>query len=95
MTIVDPDHLEAQHREARRAVWSTRINKADAWFAVLGLGWVTPLMKAAAGDNPDGNLVQAPRLAVDAGSARLNQYSRPRAAGSTTVSRQAPQIPWQ
>ncbi|MBS1302003.1 ABC transporter permease [Loktanella sp. SALINAS62] len=52
MTVVDPDHIEAQHREARRAVWFTRINKADAWFTVLGLAWVTPLLKAAAGDNP-------------------------------------------
>ena len=52
MTVVDPDHLEAQQREARRAVWFTRINKADAWFTVLGLGWLTPLLKAAAGDNP-------------------------------------------
>ncbi|WP_386682655.1 ABC transporter permease [Loktanella sp. R86503] len=52
MTVVDPDHIEAQHREARRAVWFTRINKADAWFSVLGLAWVTPMLKAAAGDNP-------------------------------------------
>lgn len=52
MTAVDPDHLEAQHREARRAVWFTRINKADAWFSALGLAWLTPLLKAAAGDNP-------------------------------------------
>ncbi len=52
MTAVDPDHLEAQQREARRAAWFTRINKADAWFAVLGLGWLTPLIKAAVGDNP-------------------------------------------
>jgi nitrate/nitrite transport system permease protein len=52
MTAVDPDHIQAQDREARRAVWFTRINKADAWFSVLGLAWMTPLLKAAAGDNP-------------------------------------------
>ena len=52
MTAVDPNAIEAQHREARRARWFTRINKADAWFRVLGLSWVTPLLRAAAGDNP-------------------------------------------
>ncbi|APX89170.1 nitrate ABC transporter permease [Brevirhabdus pacifica] len=49
MTAVDPVQLAAQHR---RAVWFTRINKADAWFAVLGLAWVTPLLKLSFGDNP-------------------------------------------
>ena len=52
MTVVDPDHIQAQHREARRAVWFTRINKADAWLNVFGLSWMTPILKAAAGDNP-------------------------------------------
>jgi nitrate/nitrite transport system permease protein len=62
MTAVDPDTIEAQHREARRAIWFTRLNKADAWFGVLGLAWVTPLMKAAAGDNPRGQLKDVWRL---------------------------------
>ncbi|MFZ3582834.1 ABC transporter permease [Loktanella sp. DJP18] len=52
MTTVDPDHLDVRQRDARRAVWFTRINKADAWFTVLGFAWLTPLLKAAAGDNP-------------------------------------------
>ncbi|WP_116130832.1 ABC transporter permease [Tropicimonas sp. IMCC34043] len=52
MTAVDPNTLDANHREARRAVWFTRINKADAWFSVLGLSFVTPLLRAIAGDNP-------------------------------------------
>lgn len=62
MTTVDPDNLSARNKEARRAVWFTRINKADAWFSVLGLAWVTPLLKAAAGDNPRAQMRDAWRL---------------------------------
>ena len=62
MTVVDPDIIEAQHREARRAAWFTRINRADAWLTVLGLAWVTPLLKAAAGDNPKAQLRDVWRL---------------------------------
>jgi nitrate/nitrite transport system permease protein len=49
MTAIDPDTLAAEARRTRRF---TRINKADAWFQVLGLAWLTPILKAAAGDNP-------------------------------------------
>lgn len=49
MTVTDPDTLD---REARRARRFTRINKADTWFQVLGLSWITPILKAVAGDNP-------------------------------------------
>ena len=49
MTAIDPASLDA---EARRARLFTRINKADSWFQVLGLAWITPMLKAAAGDNP-------------------------------------------
>ena len=48
MTAVDPNSTEAEDREARRARRFTRINKADAWFRVLGLSWMTPVLKAAA-----------------------------------------------
>ncbi|WP_420860518.1 ABC transporter permease [Algirhabdus cladophorae] len=51
MTAIDPDTLDAQ-AEARRARRFSRINKADAWFQVFGLAWITPILKAAAGDNP-------------------------------------------
>jgi len=47
-TITDPD----MEREARKARLFTRINKADSYLQVLGLAWVTPMLKAAAGDNP-------------------------------------------
>ena len=62
MTAVDPNAIEAQHREARRARWFTRINKADALLRVLGLSWLTPLMRAAAGDNPRAQLSEIWRL---------------------------------
>lgn len=52
MTTVDPDFAASQAKEERRARLFTRINKADAWFQVLGLAWLTPVLKAAAGDNP-------------------------------------------
>jgi nitrate/nitrite transport system permease protein len=37
MTAIDPQTITDADREARRARLFTRINKADAWFQVLGL----------------------------------------------------------
>ena len=62
MTAVDPNVISDADREARRAVWFTRINKADKWFTVLGLSWITPMLKAAAGDNPKAQLSEIWRL---------------------------------
>ncbi|MCD9147325.1 ABC transporter permease [Pseudophaeobacter flagellatus] len=59
MTAIDPDTLNA---EARRARLFTRINKADTWFKVLGLAWITPILKAAAGDNPRAQVGEIWRL---------------------------------
>jgi nitrate/nitrite transport system permease protein len=59
MTVIDPDSLAADARRARRF---TRINKADAWFQAFGLAWVTPILKAAAGDNPRAQLSEIWRL---------------------------------
>lgn len=59
MTAIDPD---TQMAEARRARLFTRINKADAWFQVLGLAWITPIIKAAAGDNPRAQMSEIWRL---------------------------------
>lgn len=59
MTITDPDTYDAEARRARRF---TRINKADAWFQVLGLSWVTPVLRAAAGDNPRAQMSEIWRL---------------------------------
>ncbi|SLN44798.1 Bicarbonate transport system permease protein CmpB [Aquimixticola soesokkakensis] len=52
MTTIDPDFAAKADRDARRARRFTRINKADSWLTVLGLAWVTPILRAAAGDNP-------------------------------------------
>ncbi len=53
MTAIDPDTLSADElREARRARTFSRITKADGWFRVLGLSWLTPVLRAIAGDDP-------------------------------------------
>lgn len=62
MTTADPDFTQAAEKEARRARLFTRINAADKWFQVLGLSWVTPLLKAAAGDNPRAQMADVWRL---------------------------------
>ena len=62
MTTVDPDFARAEAREARRAKRFTRIYTADKWFQVLGLAWITPILKAAAGDNPRAQLKEIWRL---------------------------------
>ncbi|MEL7115218.1 MAG: ABC transporter permease, partial [Pseudomonadota bacterium] len=63
MTTVDPDFNAADaEKEARRARMFTRINKADRWFQVLGLSWITPVLKAAAGDNPKAQMSEIWRL---------------------------------
>ncbi len=62
MTAVDPNFAEDAAREARREKLFTRINKADRWFQVLGLSWLTPVLKAAAGDNPKAQVSEIWRL---------------------------------
>ncbi|MCP4821981.1 MAG: ABC transporter permease [Shimia sp.] len=62
MTTIDPQSIADEDREARRARLFTRINKADAWFQVLGLSFITPILKAAAGDNPRAQAAEIWRL---------------------------------
>ncbi|MBT9385821.1 ABC transporter permease [Pseudooceanicola sp. CBS1P-1] len=62
MTTVDPDFARAEAREARRAKLFTTINTADKWFRVLGLAWITPILKALAGDNPKAQMKDVWRL---------------------------------
>jgi nitrate/nitrite transport system permease protein len=62
MTTVDPNFAETEDREARRARLFTRINAADKWFQVLGFSWLTPVLKAAAGDNPAAQMKEIWRL---------------------------------
>lgn len=53
MAAIDPTQLSAEDRRARRL---SRINRAEGWFKVLGLPFVTPLLRALAGDDPRGQL---------------------------------------
>ncbi len=64
MTTVDPEFNADAAREARRARLFTRINAADKWFQVLGLSWATPVLKAAAGDNPRAQITEIWRLLI-------------------------------
>lgn len=59
MSVTDPDTLSA---DIKRAKLFTRINRADNWFQVLGLAWMTPILKAAAGDNPRAQMGEIWRL---------------------------------
>ncbi|MEL7204697.1 MAG: ABC transporter permease [Pseudomonadota bacterium] len=67
MTAIDPESLnedaakEAQ-KEAKRERLFTRINAADKWFQVLGLSWISPVLRAAAGDNPKAQMNEVWRL---------------------------------
>lgn len=54
-TLTDPDTL-AMEKEARRARTFARISKADGTFRVLGLSWITPLLRIVAGDSPRAHL---------------------------------------
>ena len=37
---------------ARREILFSAINKASAWLSALGFGWLTPILRIIAGDNP-------------------------------------------
>lgn len=50
--IADEDFADAAGKQARREKLFARINKIDTYLKVLGLGWGTPILRAAAGDNP-------------------------------------------
>ncbi|MEO0945077.1 MAG: ABC transporter permease, partial [Pseudomonadota bacterium] len=63
MTAIDPDSLSPDAaKEARKERLFTRINTADKWLQVLGLSWVTPVLKAAAGDNPKSQVAEIWKL---------------------------------
>ncbi|MFT6775224.1 MAG: nitrate/nitrite transport system permease protein [Paracoccaceae bacterium] len=68
--IPDAALPDAAAREARRARIFTRINKADTWLSMLGLAWLTPMLRIAAGDDARANardlwrLLGVPLLAI-------------------------------
>ncbi|WP_415919539.1 ABC transporter permease [Tateyamaria sp. SN6-1] len=62
MSTADPNFEMDAAREARRERRFTRINAADKWFQVLGLAWLTPVLRAVAGDNPKAQASEIWRL---------------------------------
>ena len=62
MTTIDQSIPEPQDRAARRTRLFTRISTADKWFQVLGLAWLTPILRAVAGDNPRAQMGEIWRL---------------------------------
>ena len=52
MTTIDQSIPDPRDKAARRARLFSRISTADKLFQVLGLAWLTPLLRAVAGDNP-------------------------------------------
>jgi nitrate/nitrite transport system permease protein len=60
MTTIDPnfDAGRAARRERRFAA----ITRADIWFRVLGLAWITPILRVGAGDNPKAQFGEIWRL---------------------------------
>jgi nitrate/nitrite transport system permease protein len=55
---------EAAARLERKAALFQRINKASRWLDALGLSWLTPLLKIAAGDNLSEQLGELKRVLV-------------------------------
>jgi nitrate/nitrite transport system permease protein len=67
MTAVDPASLPAKDYAAKPRDPDRQrrlINRAAPWFSVLGVGWLTPFWRIAAGDNPRGQMGEIWRLAV-------------------------------
>ncbi len=63
MTAIDPSSLsDADRKAARKEKTFSLITKADAWFQVLGLAWLTPILRAVAGDNPKAQMSEIWRL---------------------------------
>jgi len=62
MSTADPNFASDAEKEARRERLFTKINAADRWFQVIGLAWLTPILKAAAGDNPKAQMGEIWRL---------------------------------
>lgn len=62
MSTADPNFADTAAKEARRERLFTKINSADKWFQVIGLSWMTPILKAVAGDNPKAQMGEIWRL---------------------------------
>jgi nitrate/nitrite transport system permease protein len=57
MTMLDPSVAAKPAVPARGAArFPAFLGKADPWFRVLGLGWLTPLLRLVTGDSPKAQL---------------------------------------
>lgn len=67
MTALDPADLpeeDAAHKAIRLEQLYRTISRCEPWFRALGLGWLTPVWRVLAGDNPRGQIKELWRLAV-------------------------------
>ncbi|MFT7058850.1 MAG: nitrate/nitrite transport system permease protein [Pseudorhodobacter sp.] len=67
MTSIDqttPNKPSARNSAEGLARLHTVIGKCDPWFRVLGLAWLTPILRAMAGDNPRGQMRDIWQLGV-------------------------------
>jgi nitrate/nitrite transport system permease protein len=51
MSVASEVNSESPKSKSREKLFAA-INKVSAWLSAFGLGWLTPLLKIAAGDNP-------------------------------------------
>ncbi|NJM83309.1 MAG: ABC transporter permease [Tabrizicola sp.] len=52
MAAIDPATLSDPSKDGRKSRTFARITRLDGWFKVLGLPWVTPILRLIAGDAP-------------------------------------------
>jgi nitrate/nitrite transport system permease protein len=65
MTMLDPAvTAKTPAPEKGPARFPAFVTKADPWFRVLGLGWLTPLLRIAGGDSPKAQLRDLWRLLI-------------------------------
>lgn len=62
MTAIAPQALDAETQAVRRAKLFILINKADTWFRAFGLSWITPVLRALAGDDPQAQVKEIWKL---------------------------------
>jgi nitrate/nitrite transport system permease protein len=66
MTLLDPAVSAAKPASPQKgpARFPAFVTKADPWFRVLGLGWLTPMLRMAGGDSPKAQLGELWRLLI-------------------------------
>ncbi|MEM7058826.1 MAG: ABC transporter permease [Pseudomonadota bacterium] len=63
MTVMTEQNITMdQARAEKRTRLFTRINKMDTYFQIIGMSWITPALRAAAGDNPKAQMNELWRL---------------------------------